>query len=288
MKQTFRILDGKPPKIALPKGAVDTHIHIFDSTKYKAQNGGPGIPADALIEHYESVQKWLGIDKVVITQGNGYQFDNGCILEALDHFGEKARAIVAIRSNISDAEIEAMTRRGVVGARIMNILNGAAGLDLLLDINARVKPFGWNLIVQFDGREMLDHISLLEQIQGDYVIDHTGKFLEPVTVNSPQFKALLNLIDRGNCYVKLAGCYETSISGFPEYADVAALSKALISHAPDRIIWGTNWPHNSSNSVENYPDEVHLLNLVNDWAENDENRQKIFVDNPTKLYGFNR
>ena len=288
MQQTFRILNGNSPRIVLPKGAVDTHIHIFDSTKYSAQNGGPGIPADALVKHYEAVQKWLGIENVVIIQGNGYQFDNRCVLEALDHFGKKARAIVAIKPNISDAEIDVMSKLGVVGARIINILNGAAGLDLLLDINARVEPFGWNLTVQFDGREMLDHMPLLEQIQGDYVIDHTGKFLEPVSVDSPQFKALLKLIDRGNCYVKLAGCYETSIIGHPEYTDVATLSKALINHAPDRIIWGTNWPHNSSNSADNYPDEVHLLNLISDWAVNDENRQKIFVDNPYKLYGFNQ
>lgn len=286
MQKTFRILTGKPPHIALPKGAVDTHIHIFDSAKYSAQDGGPGIPADALVEHYESVQKWLGIENVIITQGNGYQFDNGCILEALDHFGEKARAVVAIRPNISDAEIDSMSKRGVVGARIMNILKGAAGLDMLLDVNARVKPFGWNLIVQFDGRKILNYVPLLTQIQGDYVIDHTGKFLEPVAVESSQFKALLKLIDRGNCYVKLAGCYETSVTGYPEYPDLAKLSKALIEYAPDRVIWGTNWPHNSSNTVESYPDEVHLLNLVNDWAGNDENRKKIFVDNPNRLYGF--
>ncbi len=282
----FRTLEGQPPQIALPQGSVDCHIHLFDSAKYEGQPGGPNPPPDALIGHYEKVQKWLGIDRVVITQGNAYQFDNRCILEGLDHFGDSARAIVAIRPDISDEDINAMSARGVCGARIMDILQGAMGLDGLMDVNARVHPFGWSLIVQFDGRNMVEHVPLLEKIQGNYVIDHTGKFLEPVAVDSPAFKALLNLVERGNCYVKLAGCYETSITGYPDYQDVATLSRALIKHAPERIIWGTNFPHNMATSAETYPDDVHLLDLVNAWAETDSVRHKIFVDNPVRLYGF--
>jgi D-galactarolactone isomerase len=282
----FRTLNGRAPKIALPKGAIDCHIHLFDSTKYEAQAGGPPPPADAPIGDYEQVMRWLGIDRVVITQGNAYQKDNRCVVDALDYFGARARGIVAIDASISDEEINLMTAKGVRGARIMNILKGPVGLDQLLDVNHRVHPFGWSLIVQFDGRDIVQHVPLLEQIKGDYVIDHTGKFLKPVGVDSPAFQALLKLVDRGNCYVKLAGCYETSITGYPSYEDVGALSKALIQHAPDRIIWGSNFPHNMANSAENYPDDVHLLDLVNEWAATDINRQKIFVDNPAKLYGF--
>jgi D-galactarolactone isomerase len=282
----FRTLEGRAPKISLPPGNVDCHIHLFNSAKYDHQQGGPKPPPDALISHYEQVQKWLGIDRVVITQGNAYQFDNRCTLEALDHFGGTARAIVAIRPDISDEEINSMSVRGVCGARIMDILQGAMGLAGLLDVNARVYPFGWSLIVQFDGRNMAEHAPLLERIQGDYVIDHTGKFLEPVGVDSAAFKALLTLIDRGNCYVKLAGCYETSKSGYPYYEDVGALSKALINHAPDRIIWGSNFPHNMATSALNYPDDVHLLDLVNEWAGSEATRHKIFVENPARLYGF--
>jgi len=282
----FRTLDGRAPLVALPQGSIDCHIHLFDSSKYEGQAGGPPPPEDALISHYEKVQKWLGIERVVVTQGNAYQKDNRCLLAALDHFGENARGVVAVDASISDDDIHAMTKRGVRGARIMNILKGAVGMDELLRVNERVHPFNWSLIVQFDGREMLSHKSALKIIQGDYVIDHIGKFLEPVSVDSAEFKTLLDLIDRGNCYVKIAGCYETSKVGFPDYGDVAALAKALIKHAPDRIIWGSNWPHNMASCAEDYPDDVHLLDLVNEWAGTDELRQKIFVDNPSKLYGF--
>ncbi len=282
----FRTLTGPAPKNALPKGATDCHIHLFDSSKYSAQPGGPPAPEDALISHYESVQNWLGLDRVVITQGNAYQQDNRCLLEGLDHFGDNARGVVAIDASISDQEIDAMTTRGVRGARIMNILKGAVGLDQMLEVNARVQPFDWSMIVQFDGRDILDHVADLKQIKGDFVLDHTGKFLEPVAPDSAQFKAVLDLVDRGNCYVKLAGCYETSRVGYPSYSDLGELSKAVIQHAPDRVIWGSNWPHNMSNSAENYPDDVHLLDLLMDWAGSSENVQKMFVDNPARLYGF--
>lgn len=282
----FRTLTGPSPTTTLPAGATDCHIHLFDSSKYSRQPGGPPAPADALISHYESVQRWLGLERVVITQGNAYQTDNRYLLEGLDHFGERARGVVAIRADITDEEINAMTAKGVRGARIMNLLQGAVGLDQMLAVNARVQPFGWSLIVQFDGGDILDHLPLLNQIKGDYVIDHTGKFLEPVMPDSVEFQALLGLIDRGNCYVKLAGCYETSKSGHPSFDDVGAMSRALIAHAPERIIWGSNWPHNMARSADTYPDDRHLLDLVTDWVGSEGNIHRIFVENPGRLYGF--
>jgi len=282
----FRILSGRAPKIALPAGAIDCHMHVFDSSKYSAQPGGPAAPSDALISHYDQLRQWLGVERLVVTQGNSYQRDNRCTLEVLEHYGDKARAVVAVDDSITDSELQWMTDLGVRAARIMNLGQGAVGLDQLLKVNARVQPFNWSLIVQFDGVEIIDHFELLCQIQGNYVIDHIGKFLEPVSVHSQEFHTLLKLIDKGNCYVKIAACYETSKVGFPSYGDVAPLAKKLIEYAPDRVIWGTNWPHLMSASSETYPNDVHLLDLVNDWTGPFENRQKIFVDNPAVLYGF--
>ena len=282
----FRKLSGNSPKIALPTGAIDCHMHFFDKSKYSAQPGGPDAPEDALISHYDQVRKWLGIDRLVVTQGNCYQRDNRCTLEVLEHYGARARAIVAVDRSITDAELQWMTDLGVRGARIMNIMKGAVGLDQLLQVNRRVIAFDWSLILQFDGREILEHFSLLEKIEGTYVIDHIGKFLEPVEVESEQFKALLRLIDKGNCYVKIAACYETSQVGYPGYSDVAILAQRLIEYAPDRVIWGTNWPHLMSSSADTYPNDVHLLDLVNDWAGTESNRYKLFVQNPATVYGF--
>ncbi len=282
----FRTLTGPAPKRALPPLATDCHIHLFDTANYPTSQDGPAAPEDALIAHYQSVQNWLGLERVVIVQGNAYHKDNRYLLAALKHFGAAARGVVAVGPEVSDPDLETMTALGVRGARIMDILQGAVGMDQLLGVNAKVHPFGWSLIVQFDGREIIERMSVLKQIKGDYVIDHTGKFLRPVSVDSAEFSALLHLLDRGNCYVKLAGCYETSQVGYPGYEDLAALSRALIRHAPDRVIWGTNWPHNMATSRGTYPDDVHLLDLVMDWAGSEEIIQQIFVENPARLYGF--
>jgi D-galactarolactone isomerase len=115
------------------------------------------------------------------------------------------------------------------------------------------------------------------------VIDHTGKFLEPVSPDHPAFAALLRLLDTGRCWVKVSGPYETSRTGPPAYADVSRLARALIAHAPERVIWASNWPHPSARSL---PDDADLLDLLLDWAPGADTQRRILRDNPAELYGF--
>lgn len=261
-------------------------MHYFDSQRYTASPDGPTPPMDASLADYQQLQQWLGLERVVFVQSNAYQKDNRSIEAALSTFGDKARGIVAVDASISDEEITRLDALGVRGYRIMDIFRGAVGLSELQSLDARLSGHGWSAIAQFDGNQMATHQPLFESLTGDYVIDHVGKFLSPVAVDGPEFAALLSLIDRGNCYVKIAGFYETSKVGSPGFDDIAVLAKALIQHAPERVIWGSNWPHNMATSADDYPDDVHLLDLVCDWAASDHNRQMLFVDNPARLYGF--
>ena len=157
--------------------------------------------------------------------------------------------------------------------------------DAMDETIARVRPFGWHPVVQLAGRELPERAAQLGRIQGDYVIDHTGKFLEVVPPDHPAFKALLGLVARGNCYVKLAAFYETSKTGKPDYADVGRLARALIEAAPDRMLWASNWPHPSAQG-DRYPDDARLLDLLLDWAPDAAVRRKILVENPARLYGW--
>ncbi|ETI59180.1 amidohydrolase family protein [Marinomonas profundimaris] len=281
-----RTLIGKAPRIALPKGSVDTHIHVY-SAQHPSMPGGPDLPVDAAnLADYQKVQHWLGLEKVVITQPNAYQTDNTCLLEALDELGDNGRGVVAVTTKTSDATLQAWHDRGVRGARIMELTLGAVRLKDLLEVNAKIRPFDWTCIVQFNGREILDRTALLEKVQGDYVIDHHGKFLPPVTPDSKEFDQLLRLIDKGNCYYKIAACYESSVTGGPDYQDIAELSKRIIAHAPERVIWGSNWPH-VSGAPEDAPNDVQLLDTVMSWMPDETTRQSIFVDNPNRLYWRN-
>ncbi|MEH6445780.1 MAG: amidohydrolase family protein [Oceanospirillaceae bacterium] len=277
---------GTPPNTLLPKGSIDSHIHIY-GRNYPDQPGGPASPSDyAGLDEYQKVQKWLGLERVVIVQANAHQRDNSCLLNALGHFGENSRGIACIRPDTHESTLDTYHQQGVRAARIMN-LGGATRLDDLLSVNALVQDLKWSCIVQFDGNQIDSHVALLQQIQGDYVLDHHGKFFEPICVDSPEFSTLIKLIDKGNCYFKLAGCYETSKSGYPDYADLGATAKALIAHAPERIIWGSNWPHVSL-APSDTPCDAQLLDTVCSWMPNAKALQQIFVQNPARLYGFDK
>ncbi len=279
-----RKITGLSPSIQLPAGSIDSHMHVYDE-QLASQPGGPPLPSDfADVAMYRELQQWLGLERVVVVQANAYQSDNRCILAALKEFGGIARGVAVVKPDAEESLLEDLHRQGVRGARVME-LGGPVGVADLLAVNARVAPLGWHCIVQFDGRQMVERQPVLEQIDNDYIIDHTGKYLTPVSCNDPAFKALLELIDKGNCYIKLAGCYETSLDGAPDYQDLAAMSRALIAHAPERVIWGSNWPHVSL-PPEKSPDDGALLDRVCSWIPDAKTLQQIFVDNPERLYGF--
>jgi D-galactarolactone isomerase len=280
-----RKLEGVAPRTRLPVNSVDTHMHLY-APQYPQLTPGPLIPPDCPgIDEYRRLQRWLGLEQVVIVQANAYRDDNSCMLAALDAFGENARGVAVVTPETPESTLAELHQRGVRGTRIMQLPGGAVGLEHLLAVNARVREFGWHCIVQFDGREMLDHVPLLAQIDNPFIIDHIGKFLGPVTPQDPEFQALLKLMDKGNCYVKIAACYESSHSGGPDYADTAALSRALIAQAPERVLWASNWPH-VSQSVEKAPNDAQLLDTVCGWMEDASTLEKIFVHNPRDLYDF--
>lgn len=271
------------PRLKAPAGTTDTHMHIF-SPAFPQHQPGAEQPA-ATVEDYDLVCRRLGIDRAVVVQANAYQTDNACLLDALERMGARARGVAVVTEDVTDQELERLTGKGVRGARIMDIGGGPVGTDRLGAVAERVAPFGWHAIVQFDGRDIAERAELLSGLQSPYVIDHAGKFLTPVSPDSAPFRTLLRLIDRGNCFVKLSACYETSRTGPPDYADVGRLSAALVAHAPDRMLWASNWPHVSA-TPETYPDDARLLDLLLDWAPSAADRQRILVDNPMQLYDF--
>jgi D-galactarolactone isomerase len=280
-----RPLTGQKPRLVAPMGSCDTQIHCY-AARYPKHPDGPQPPADATPDHYRQLQRWIGTERVVVVQANAYGDDNRCAMDAVAELGlDKARAVVVVKPGVKDAELERLTKAGARGIRIMCLPGGHLKWDVMDEMIARVRPFGWHPIIQFDGREFPQREAQLKRIAGDYVIDHTGKFLEPVPPDHAAFKVLLGLLGRGNCYVRLAGAYETSKTGKPHYADVGLLAKALIEAAPDRIVWASNWPHTSAQG-EQYPDDGNLLDLLLEWAPDDAVRRKILVDNPARLYGF--
>jgi len=272
------------PRLAVPAGATDTHIHIYlEGTP--AVPGGPPIPGHFPVERYREMRERLGLARVIVVQPNAYQDDNRVTLDAIRALGPGAKGVGVVKAGVAEAEIERLTKGGIVAQRIFQLPWGAVGFDRMHDVMSRVHPFGWHANVQLDGRELPRWEDSIKRLPGKFVIDHIGKFLEPVTPEHDAFKALLRLLDTGRCWIKLSAAYETSKTGAPEYEDVGRLAKALVRHAPERMLWASNWPHPSA-PKDKVPEDADLLDLLLDWAPDEATRKRILVDNPAQLFGF--
>ncbi|MHB0775383.1 amidohydrolase family protein [Halomonas sp. WWR20] len=279
-----RPLDGPAPVLKVPPGATDCHIHIY-LPGFEAQPGGPAIAELATVEDYRRLQRRLGLERVVVTQPNAYQRDNSALLVALDQLGtQAARGVAAVTPDTPASDLQAWHAKGVRGARIMNLPGGAVTNDEMLAVEQQIRPLGWHLMVQFNGCKLNDYLDDLRRIEGEYIIDHIGKFMPPVPADDARVDEILRLLDRGNAWFKICAGYEASQTGGPGYADIGAIAKRVIAHAPERIIWGSNWPHVGV-SREQYPDDAEQLDVLLQWAGPDVHR-KILVDNPVRLYGF--
>ena len=281
-----RRLSGDPPKTILPAGAIDTQLHVY-LPGFSAQPGGPDLPEGLPgLTEYRQLMAWLGIERFVITQGNAHQRDNANILAALKDAGDVARGVAVIDGSTSDQEIEVLSEGGVVGARIMDLPGGAVGLDQLEEVDARAAAAGWMVAVQFDGSDIADHFDRLSELRARWVFDHHGKFFRGAAPDGPEIVLLKRLVDQGNCWFKFAGCYESSQAGGPDFPDIAAIARVMAEHAPERIVWGTNFPHNAATRTEDYPDDAALLDVAMSWIPDETGRHMALVTNPEMLYGF--
>lgn len=271
-----------PPRLTAPKGACDTHIHIYDD-RYEIAPTAVASPPRGSVEDYRALQRRLGLERAVVVQPSAYGTDNRCTLAAIAALGpERTRGIAVVDRDVTDEELEALSRQGIVGARFLMIPGGAIGWDQLDTVAARVEPFGWHVQLQLDGRDLPQRIEQIRRWPSPIVIDHVGKFFEPVAVDDPAFRCLLDLVDTGRAWVKLSAPYEVSKVGPPLYEDVGALAKALVRTAPERMLWASNWPHPSAHEP---PDDAALLDLLLEWAEDEDVRRRILVENPAALYG---
>jgi D-galactarolactone isomerase len=260
-------------------------MHIFDSRFPLAEKARRKEP-DAPVSDYRKVQQRLGLERVVVVQPTAYGRDNRCTLEAIAALGSGARGIAVVDTSVSDAELERLTQAGMRGVRFRMLDEPELPWEMLGEMAARVAAFGWHIQFQMDGRYFEEREDLLERLPGTVVIEHIGKFLEPVPAGHPGFQSLLRLVDTGRCWIKLSGAYMMSKSGPPLYADIGLLAKALVERAPERLVWASNWPHPMSRGTGPMPDDANLLDLLLDWAPDEKIRDRILSANPAELYGF--
>jgi D-galactarolactone isomerase len=275
------------PRLKAPAGTTDTHMHIYDG-RYPTAKTAAFTPPDASLADYDAVCALLGIERTVIVQATTYGTDNSLMLHVMKVMGPKrVRGVVIVDLSVTDEELKRFADAGVCGIRFQMFPGGVVTWDMVEPLAQRVKPLGWHVILQFDGREFPQRKAVIERLAEHVtvVLDHTGKFIEPVPVEHPAFQTMLGLMKTGKFYAKVSGPYETSKVGAPNYDDVSVLAAELIRTAPDRILWASNWPQvNPPGGIR--PDNVRMLDLLLDWAPDEATRKKILVDNPARLYGF--
>src|SRR5258708_30819077 len=232
------------PRLKAPPGACDTHMHFYDD-RFPMAPTALLKPPPATVPEYRRLQQRLGLSRTVIVQPSTYGTDNSCTLEAMAALGASARGVAVVDTSVTNAEMERLTKAGMRGIRLQMLKGGALPWDSRQTMAARAHEFGWHIQLQLDGRELPEREATLKRLPGTLVIDHVGKFLEPVPVDHPGFRVLARLVEGGRTWVKLSAPYEGSKKGPPYYDDVGALAKSLIKLAPDRMVWASNWPHPS-------------------------------------------
>jgi D-galactarolactone isomerase len=274
------------PKVQPPPGACDCHMHFYGpEDRYPAAPTAALVPPPATVDDYRQVQARLGLERVVVVQPSTYGTDNRCTMDAVTELGEAARAVVVVDPSVSFAELEQLTKDGARGIRFHMFKGGVLPWSILEEMAARVHSFGWHVQLQCNGRELPEREALLRRLPGTLVIDHIGRFQDPVPPDHPAFRSLLGLLETGRLWIKLSAPYESSRSGPPDYQDVSRLARELIKAAPDRMLWATNWPHPGQTDPE-VRDDVRALDLLASWAPDEATRDRILTENPAALYGF--
>jgi D-galactarolactone isomerase len=272
------------PRLKAPPGTTDTHMHIYAPPgAYPIAAAAVGPKPEGDVDAYAEIQARLGLARTVVVQPTHYGADNRCTLDAIARLPD-ARGVAVVTPDIDDGEFERLGEGGIRGVRFQMVPGGMTAWAETDRLAARAHEFGWHAQLQLDGRELPDRLAQIRGWPGDLVIDHVGRFFEPVPVDDPAFRVLLDLVAGGRCWVKLSAPYIHSRAGPPYFDDVGVLAKALLAAAPERMLWASNWPHPSH--VDDPPDDGMLLDVLLDWAPDETQRRMILVDNPAALYGF--
>ncbi|MEX2643170.1 MAG: amidohydrolase family protein [Acetobacterales bacterium] len=290
------------PRFAVPPGACDTHMHVFGPPeKFPYSPKRTYTPPDATLEDYQAVTRTLGITRTVFVQPSAYADDNRCMVDAMLRMGEPARGVVVVKPDVAESELERLHDAGARGVRLnMNSVgqqDPEALVALLGPVARRIAPYDWH-IQGYVGADMLPVLpSLAEALPVDLVLDHMGSLPGSSFEGHKGWPAMRALLDTGKVWVKLSGAYRVNDGVDGEYGMVPPLAQALIEAAPERMVWGSDWPHTPHHGHDPVPDghvtpyrgldTGGLLDLLADWAREATTRQRILVDNPAALYDYN-
>lgn len=279
--------DSHPPRnLVPPPDATDAHCHIFGPAhEFPFAPNRTYTPPDSGFDEFERLQERLGLSRAVFVQASCHGTDNRAMVAAL-HRGEGRYAGVAmVEPDVTDTELAELHDAGVRGIRFNFVrhLGGAPDLDTFWALVHRVAGLGWHVELHFDAKDLASHRGLFDRIPVPFIIDHMGRVDATAGIDQPPFRELLSLLRDERCWVKISGAERLTAEGTPPYDDVVPYARAVVAAAPDRILWGTDWPHPN---VRHMPDDGDLVDLLAEMVPDEPTRTAILVTNPEQLYDF--
>lgn len=272
----------EPAKTAAPANACDCHIHVFNK-RFPMAPGDTRVLPDASVADYRLLQRRLGTSRVVLIQPSTYGLDNACMLAAMAELGTSARGVAVVDDRVSDAELKRLDAAGVRGIRFNIARAGATTVEMIEPLSKRINELGWHVQIHMSADQIAQIEGLLNRLPSPIVFDHLGRIPGPAGASHPAFKVIAGLMQKGRTWVKFSGAYMDTQVGPPDYDDAGALAQRFIDTAPERIVWGSDWPHPSK---ETKPDDAMLFDMLGRWVPDAQRRQAILVTNPAQLYGF--
>ena len=280
----------RAPRERLPAGSTDCHCHVFaDAARYPIVATRSYTPSPAPLDEYLRMCTTVGIDRTVQVNASVYGFDNTLTLDIIKKLGQhRARGVAGITPDTSSEELDRLHAGGIRGVRLSTKVKGYGGTDLIAVLGRMVAPLGWHLQLHVSSSAELTSLeAMLMEVPAALVFDHLGCVRGREGVDSPGFQTVLRMLrNRDDCWVKISSWYGRSDAGPPDYADMKPLAQALVATRPDRVVFGTNWPHPNRFPPASMPDESDLVDVFCDWVPDVGQRERILVENPAALYGF--
>ncbi len=271
------------PAFDVPFGAVDTHAHVISlDPAYPLVAERSYTPPPAPEDKYLAMLEALGMTYGVLVQISVYGTNNRYMLDVLQRHPGRLRGVAVVAPDITDRELETLHEAGVRGLRINVLFGGGIGFAAMEKLAQRIKHLGWHMQFLMDVRDLPELMPRMAKLPVAGVVDHLGHMPVAASLEAPGFVALRRLVTDHGYWVKLSGAYRIS-DRFQTFEDVTPFAKTLIDDAPDRMLWGSDWPHVS---LSRTPDTGRLLNLLPEWAPDPQIRHRILVSNPARLYGF--
>lgn len=281
------------PKLQLPKGAVDAHCHVFGpGEKFPYAPERKYTPCDASKEQLFALRDLLGFERNVIVQATCHGADNSALVDALESANGKARGVVTVRRYVSEEELQRLHKAGVRGVRFNFVkrLVDTAPTETLMEIANKIAPLGWHIVIYFEAADLAEYWDFFTSLPTTVVVDHMGRPDVTKPVDGPEFELFVKLMrEHKNFWSKVSCPERLSVTG-PKalngeqyaYIDVVPFARRLVQEFPDRVLFGTDWPH--PNLKDHMPDDGLLVDYVAQIAPTESERQRLLVDNPIRLY----